>query len=211
MTIGIIGAGKLGVTLAQLALKAGYNVLISGSGNPERIRLSTQIITPGAEAVTTEEAAARADIIILAFPLSKLKTLNPKDFAGKLVIDGMNYWPEVDGPLTDIIGDHDSTSEAVQAHLAGSTVVKALNHMGYHNLRDESRAPGAKGRKAVAIASDDEKSIHKVGGLVDNLGFDPLYIGKLGVGQKLEIGQPAFGASLPKEQLDHLLGSTKIN
>ncbi|MEO7905067.1 MAG: NAD(P)-binding domain-containing protein [Candidatus Saccharimonadales bacterium] len=203
--VGILGAGKLGVTIAQLALAAGYTVYIAGSGDPVDIELSTKIITPGAVAVTAESAVKRADIVMLALPLGRFGDLGSELFHGKLVIDGMNHWREVDGPLEAIIADGTTTSEAVQRHLVGAHVIKALNHMGYHHLRDEAKPAGASGRKAIAVAGDDEPSVQRVNQFVNRLGFDPLYIGGLRDSHVLESGQPAFGANVPLIQLQKLI------
>lgn len=200
-SIGILGAGKVGVVLAQLALKAGYTVYIAGSGDSEKIALSTKVLTPGAVAMTKEEVAKKADVIILALPLSKYKTI-PKDaLANKLVIDAMNHWWEVDGPRDDFIDPNLSSSEMVQHNLNQSRVVKALSHMGYHELYDETRPSGSEGRKAIAIAGDSKGDISTVASIVDALGFDPLTVGSLRDGIVLEPGHSAFGAHLDKTKL----------
>lgn len=203
--IGILGAGKLGIVLGQLASKAGYPVHIAGSGDPEKIALTIEVLVPGATAATSEAAAKQADIIILALPLGRYRSI-PKDaLKGKLVIDAMNYWWEVDGPREDFIPKGQSSSEAVQEYLTESRVIKALNHMGYHNLHDEPTQPGTPGRKAIAIAGDSKSDVKKVEQLINNLGFDPLYIGALAEGRRLEAGTKAFGANATSTALKKLV------
>lgn len=202
-TIGILGAGKLGTVLAQLFLKAGYAVYIAGSGEASKIALSIKIITPGAVAVNSREAINKADIVILALPLSKYQTLPAKLLSGKLVIDAMNYWWEVDGKMPEL-QSAPSSSEMVQDYLRGARVVKAFSHMGYHNLFDDNRPHGALNRKAIAVAGDSDADNMLVSKLVDDVGFDPVVIGKLSAGKLLEPGRPMFGASVAAKEVKKL-------
>lgn len=203
-TIGILGAGKVGIVLAQLGLKAGYPILIAGSGDPEKIALTASVLAPGAVALSKEAVAAQADVVILALPLGKYQTIPSAELSGKIVIDAMNYWWEVDGQRPEFTDPEVSTSELIQRHLSESKVIKAFSHVGYHDLYDDARPNGSPDRKAVAIAGDG--TLNEVATIVDDFGFDPVILPSLASGRALQPGGPVFGAHVDQTQLKAMIG-----
>lgn len=200
--IAVLGAGHVGPAIARVALEAGYNVSIAASGAPEKIDLIAQILAPGAEPRLAADAVEEAGIVVLAIPLHTFKKLNPSLLVGKLVIDVMNYWPPIDG-VQEMFDDHQyGSSEIVQRRLARSTVVKTLNHIGYHELEGERRLTGSPDRRALGVAGDDPRAVGVVAEFIERIGYDAVQFDSLSAGRLLEPGGPVFGALLRRSEFE---------
>jgi 8-hydroxy-5-deazaflavin:NADPH oxidoreductase len=205
MRLGVVGAGKMGTTIARAAIAAGYDVAMSGSGAAERIALIVDVLAPGARPVSTDEVVRHADLIVLAVPTHRFRELPPDLFAGKILIDTMNYWEPVDGVDEELANASAGTSVVVQGRFASARVVKSLNQLGYHEF-DESRRPrGTPGRIAFAVAGDDRAAVLAAMQLIDRLGFDAVDAGPLGAGLVLEPNGPVFGVAYSADELSNLL------
>ena len=206
--IAVLGAGHVGPAIARLALDAAHKVAIATSGDPGELALVTQLLIPGAEALWAAEAIGRADIVVLAMPLHRFLRVDPNDLSGKLVIDAMNYWPPTDGRLPSPFDDQSiGTSELVAMRLQDSTVVKTLNHVGYHELETYARPAGSLDRRALGVAGDDLEAVNKVSEFVDRIGYDAVRVGPLSGGQALQPGGPVFGAVLLREDFERAVRS----
>jgi 8-hydroxy-5-deazaflavin:NADPH oxidoreductase len=205
LRLGIVGAGKLGTTIARAAVAAGYDVAISGSGPAEDIALTVDVLAPGARAATTDDVVRHADLVVLAIPTHRFREL-PRDlFAGKILLDAMNYWEPVDGDDAELSAPPGGTSAIVQQRFPSARVVKSLNQLGYHELDENQRPNGAPDRIAIGAAGDDRLAVGKVMRLIDRLGFDPVDAGPLENGLALEPDGSPFAVTYVADQLRALI------
>lgn len=203
--LGMVGAGKLGTTLAHAAISSGYDVAISGSGGAERIALIVDVLAPGVRAVSTEEVVRHSEIIVLAVPMHRFRELPRDRFANKILIDAMNYWEQIDGFDEELATASTGTSVVVQERFPSARVVKSLNQFGYHEFAAGRSPRGLPGRFAVAAAGDDRGAVRAVLRLIDRLGFDAVDAGPLERGLTLEPGGVAFGTTHSAGELSNLL------
>jgi predicted dinucleotide-binding enzyme len=186
-------------------VEAGYDVAISGSGPAERIELIVEVLAPGARPLPTDEVVGYADLIVLAVPMHRFRDL-PRDlFAGKVLVDAMNYWAETDGVDEELAIAPGGTSTVVQAWFTSARVVKSLNHLGYFKFEKSRRQQGTPGRIAIAAAGEDRTAVAAVLQLIDRLGFDAVDAGRLEAGLLLQPDGRLFGVGHSAEELSKLL------
>ena len=133
-TIGLIGSGHIGSTVARLAVDAGHDVVLSNSRGPETLQDLVDELGPHARAATAEEAAAAGDLVVVTIPLKNVDRVPAEPLRGKIVIDTSNYYPQRDGQIAALDDQSTTTSELVQSQLPGSRVVKGFNNINYLHL-----------------------------------------------------------------------------
>ena len=205
--IAILGAGKVGTALARVAVEAGYQVDIAGSGAPDRVRLIVDVLAPGARAVSAADAVVDADLVVLALPLHRFRHLDSALLDGHVVLDIMNYWTPIDGEISEFDDTPEGTSVLVQSAVPGARVVKTLNHIGYHELEEQRRPAGAPDRIALGAVGDDRSAVAQVLAFLERIGFDAIDGGELANGVAFQPGSPLFGAPHSADRFRQLLAA----
>ncbi|MCG7206552.1 NADPH-dependent F420 reductase [Streptomyces arenae] len=193
-TLGLIGSGAIGSTLARLAVAAGIDVVLSNSRGPESLADLVAELGPRAGAATPEQAARAGDLVVVTIPLIAYDRLPADALAGKTVLDTMNYYPQRDGLMDEFESDRITSSTLVQQHLAGATVVKAFNNIAAHQLGTLARPAGAPDRSALPVAGNDAQAKRDAARLIDRLGFDTVDIGTLEDSWRSEPTTPVYVA-----------------
>ncbi len=200
-TIGIIGSGNIGGTLAKLFAAAGHDVVISNSRGPETLADLVEEIGGTARAATAAEAASAGELVVVSVPYLAVASIPVEPLAGKVVIDTNNYYWERDGHVAALDEGTTTSAELLADHLGGARVVKAFNHITAADLGSKGTPAGTPGRRALAIAGDDADAKAVVTGLIDRWGFDVVDAGPLSEGWRFERDTPAYGAELDAEGL----------
>jgi len=191
-TIGLIGSGNIGSTVARLAVDAGYDVVLSNSRGPETLSDLVERLGPRARAATAVEAAEAADIAVVTVPLKNYRQVPVEPLRGKVVIDTNNYYPVRDGHIAELDDESTTTSELLQAHLADAHVVKAFNNIYADHLATLARPTGDAERSVLAIAGDDAAAKRTVTEFLDAIGYDALDVGPLAEGWRFQRDTAAY-------------------
>ena len=191
-TIGLIGSGNIGGTVARLAVAAGHDVVLSNSRGPDTLAGLVAELGPHARAATAEEAAAAGDIVVVSIPLRSYRQVPVEPLRGKVVVDTNNYYPQRDGHIAELDEESTTTSELLQAHLPESKVVKAFNNIHYVMLGDLARPAGDPERSVLAIAGDDAGAKTLVSAFLDDIGYDAHDVGPLAEGWRYQRDEPAY-------------------
>jgi 8-hydroxy-5-deazaflavin:NADPH oxidoreductase len=191
-TIGIIGSGHVGSNLAKAAIAHGYDVVLSGSGDPAGLAALIGELGPRARAATIGDAAEAGDYAIVATPISAVESIPAAPLRGKVVIATINYFPQRDGHFAEIDDGTLTVPGLLQRHLPESNVVRAFSMLDAADMSGDGHPRGDQKRRAIALAGDDAAAKQLVAALIDQFGFDPVDLGGLAESWRVDPGQKGF-------------------
>ena len=191
-TIGILGSGHVGSSLARAAIAHGYDVVISNSQGPDTLTGLARDLGPRARAATAAGAAAAGDFAIVAIPVTAIDQVPVEPLAGKVVIATVNYFPDRLGHIAEIDNGTTTAPGLLQARLPTSKVVRAFSMIDAADMSGDGHPAGDPKRRALALAGDDPAAKQVVASLYDEFGFDAVDIGGLDESWRVDAGQPAF-------------------
>jgi predicted dinucleotide-binding enzyme len=176
-SVGVIGAGRIGQTMAQIALRAGRRVVISNRHGTESLASVVEQLGDGVSAGTVGDAAAE-DIVVIAVMWPDVpQAVAGLDWTDRIVIDPTN-----DFDPSDLNGR--TSSEIVAELVAPARVVKAGNTMGANVLASDPR--DGEGQRVIFISGDDDDAKADVAALFGAGGFFTIDLGSLATGGEMQ-------------------------
>ena len=225
--VGILGAGRAGTALARAIARiprlspgtAAPRVMVAGTRRPVAVQRHLTIYAPEAVAVSAEDLAAEAELVVVAVPREALDDVDPLALAGpatRAVVDLTNTWPGEPVPAwLDDDGSPGSVRIAARWAAAGLRVpvVRAFSEISHHDLGDAGRATAP--RRALAVGTEpadtaaDPAAVaaarDTVVALVTAMGFDAVPYTGLDRAGVLEPGAAGFGTAHDAGRLAALL------
>ncbi len=195
MKIGILGTGKVGVTLASKYAAAGHEVLVANSRGPESV---LGVVSKIAESVTAATASevVRCELVLLAVPWLKVPdVLSPSlTWEGRILVDTTNIYASYKQDLVVANLHGDFGSEIVARLAPDAHVVKAFNTLPFDVMFSPTPANM---KRVLFIAGDDQAALKTIADLVAQVGLHPVAAGELAVaGRQMELGGPFSGLEL---------------
>jgi predicted dinucleotide-binding enzyme len=182
MHIGVLGAGRLGATLAEWCAESGHDVAVT-SRHPERLTPVVEHLGGHGAALPVPQAVAFADVVLFAPPWERVREavdMAGEASTGKIVIDATNPpTPPADGRTS---GFETLIEWAPEAHWA-----KAMNTLPTDVL---SRRRGHDPLLAEFVCTDHQDARRAATAIIRDLGFGPFYAGGPEAARLTEPGGP---------------------
>ena len=207
MKIGVIGSGNIGGNLGKHWSKAGHEVLFS-SRHPEDLNDLVRDSGGNSKAVSIEKAfEANADVYVLAMPFKAIDKLSEHyagEYGNKVIIDATNPYPERDGEMAQEVRDSNrNASEYTAMKFNTAKTAKAFNTIKAEHLKE--RAWRDNDKLAIPYAAQDESSKQVTRQLIEDIGFDAVYVGDLTKTKIMDPDQKIYGKSVSRSELEAMI------
>ncbi|HSR40155.1 MAG TPA: NAD(P)-binding domain-containing protein [Phnomibacter sp.] len=175
--VGVLGSGMVGRVLASAFLSEGASVMLSARSAEKQELKDWQSKNTQGLIGSFADAAASADIIVLAVQgehaTNALELAGQSNLAGKIVIDATNpishSLPPVNGVLQYFTNANESLMERLQDQFAEARFVKAFNSVGNAFMYK----PDFGGTKpTMFICGNDADAKAMVTSILDNFGWE---------------------------------------
>jgi hypothetical protein len=185
-TIAVIGTGNVGSALGPEFAALGHTI-VYGSRDPSAADVVELVERTGngARATTQREAAAGADVVVLAVPgtVAVEVTRSLGDLSGKIILDPTNRVSRGGAYPTHDVPGKGSNAALVQEAAPNARVVKAFNTLNVRQMVDPETAGGP---ITIPIVGDDADAKAFVAELVEGMGLEPMDLGPLAYAHVLE-------------------------
>src|SRR5262245_36379918 len=211
MRVGIVGAGKIGSTLAKLWTSAGHAVLLS-SRHPQDIQPLVASLGARASSGTPADAATFGEVLVFAVPLKAIPGL-ARDLAsimkGKVVLDAGNAYEARDGQFArDAVAHPGGSAGWAAALFSGARWVKGFNTVNFRTL--DSAAHRDQEPLGIPLAGDNKQALDVVAQLARDAGFDPVIVGPLARGKEFEPNTAAYNSNMTGRALRQLWSTNQV-
>jgi len=188
-TVAIIGTGNIGSTLAANFAAGGQDFLLADRDQDKARKIAADL-GGHAEAASIDEAAERADVLVIALWLDAFEQVIAQyggRLAGKVIVDPSNpIGPDGSGGYRKVIGEQESSGQILAGLLPpGARLVKAFGTLSAPTLAGAARREPE--RAVQFYAADDNAAGDLVAELIRVGGFEPVRVGGLDQSIRIEM------------------------
>jgi predicted dinucleotide-binding enzyme len=205
LKIGIIGSGNIGGSVGVLWAQAGHQVFFS-SRHPEELGELAKKAGPIAKVGYPKDAAKFGDVIFVAVPYRAMpkvgKDLSPL-IQGKVVIDCSNPYPSNDGDMA-LAALEKGTGIASAEYFPGVRLVRAYNSISHQSIVTQAHREGE--LMAIPLAADDDDASKIASKLIEDSGFDPVFVGPLSKAREFDNRSALYGKKGTARELREAFG-----
>jgi predicted dinucleotide-binding enzyme len=171
MRIGIIGAGRIGGNVARQAARAGHELTLSFSRDPDRLRALADELggTPGSPA----DAVRSSELVVFSVPWSAIPDALERagNLDGRIVIDTTNQFGAGPKPA-----DGETAATFNKARMAGSRYTKSFNTL-TSAFQEQTAGRSGDARVVQWVCGDDADAKQTVCELIEQMGYAPVDLG----------------------------------